>query len=205
MSNFAGYQWDYHPFCLLKYIVFIFVLAICTLSACSNDMKDVDALMSSYGVDKEIAEDVEIYYSDSAVVRIKITAPKLVRYLNKNQPNEEFPEGLVVEFYNIHKQPYSWLKADYGMRDVLKKQIITRKNVLMYNRKNEKILTSELIWDETEEILFTEKYVKIIQPATQDTTTGFGFETNQEFSRFEIKRKGSASLSMDQIKDDFKK
>jgi LPS export ABC transporter protein LptC len=168
-------------------------------------MKDVDALMSSYGVDREIAEDVEIFYSDSAVVRIKITAPKLVRYLNKNQPNEEFPEGLVVEFYNVHKQPYSWLKADYGMRDVLKKQIITRKNVLMYNRKNEKILTSELIWDETEEILFTEKFVKIIQPATQDTTTGFGFETNQEFSRFEIKRKGSASLSMEQIKEDFKK
>lgn len=205
MSNFAAYQWDYHPFCLLKYIVFSLFLAICTLCACSNDMKDVDALISSYGVDREIAEDVEIFYSDSAVVRIKITAPKLVRYLNKSQPNEEFPEGLVVEFYNVHKQPYSWLKADYGMRDVLKKQIITRKNVLMYNRKNEKILTSELIWDETNEILFTEKFVKIIQPATQDTTTGFGFETNQEFSRFEIKRKGSASLSMDQIKEDFKK
>ena len=168
-------------------------------------MKDVDALLSDFAVNKEIATDVEIYYSDSAVVRVKITAPKLVRYLDKASPNEEFPEGLLVEFYNKRENAYSWLKADYGMREVLKKQVITRRNVEMYNRKNEKILTSELIWDEAGEILFTEKYVKIIQPENQDTTTGFGFVTNQDFTRFEIKKKGAASLNIDKLKKELEK
>ena len=89
------------------------------------------------------------------------------------------------------------------MRDILKKRILTEGNVEMYNRKNEKLLTSELIWDEGEEILYTEKFVKIIQPESQDTTTGFGFITNQDFTRFEIKKKGSASLNLDKLKEDF--
>jgi LPS export ABC transporter protein LptC len=167
-------------------------------------MKEVDALVSDTGVNKEVATDVEIFYSDSAVVRIKITAPTLVRYIGKSSQDEEFPDGLVVEFYNNRKKPYSWLKADYGIRDVLKKRIVTRGNVEMYNRKDEKLMTSELIWDEGEEILSTEKYVKIIQPETQDTSTGFGFVTNQDFTRFEIKRKGSASLNLERLKEDFK-
>ena len=185
--------------------LFILILFLSTLYACSNDMKDVNELMGDAGVNQEVAKDVEIFYSDSAVVRIKITAPKLVRYLGKSSQDEEFPEGLLVEFYNKRKRPYSWLKADYGMRDVLKKKIVTQGNVEMYNRKNEKLLTSELIWDEGEEILYTEKFVKIIQPESQDTTTGFGFITNQDFSRFEIKRKGSASLNVEKLKADFEK
>ena len=183
----------------------ICALIICTISACSNDMKDVNELMGDVGTNVEIAKDVEIFYSDSAVVRIKISAPKLVRHIAKSSQDEEFPEGLLVEFYNNRKRPYSWLKADYGMRNVLKKQIVTQGNVEMYNRKGEKLMTSELIWDESEEILSTEKFVKIIQPESQDTTTGFGFITNQDFTRFEIKRKGSASLNLDKLKEDFEK
>ena len=183
----------------------ICALIICTISACSNDMKDVNELMGDVGTNVEIATDVEIFYSDSAVVRIKISAPKLVRHIAKSSQDEEFPEGLLVEFYNNRKRPYSWLKADYGMRNVLKKQIVTQGNVEMYNRKGEKLMTSELIWDESEEILSTEKFVKIIQPESQDTTTGFGFITNQDFTRFEIKRKGSASLNLDKLKEDFEK
>ena len=62
-----------------------------------------------------------------------------------------------------------------------------------------------MIWDESNELLYTEKFVKIIQPENQDTTTGFGFETNQDFTRFEIKRRGSASLNVEQLKADFEK
>ncbi len=183
-------------------IIFLF---ICMISACSNDIKDVNELLGDAGVNQEVANDVEIFYSDSAIVRIKITAPKLIRHLGRSSQDEEFPDGLLVEFYNNRKRPYSWLKADYGMRDVLKKKIVTKGNVEMYNRKNEKLLTSELIWDEGEEILYTEKYVKIIQPESQDTTTGFGFITNQDFTRFEIKKKGSASLNLEKLKSDFEK
>lgn len=182
----------------------IATITICTISACSNDMKDVEALISGAGVGKEVASDVEIFYSDSAVVRIKITAPTLVRHIGQSSQDEEFPDGLLVEFYNNKKRPYSWLKADYGMRDVLKKRIVTKGNVEMYNRKNEKLMTSELIWDEGEEILYTEKFVKIIQPESQDTSTGFGFVTNQDFTRFEIKKKGSASLNIERLKEDLK-
>lgn len=168
-------------------------------------MEDVDALINNPPVNQEIAKDVVIYYSDSAQVRVRITAPTLIRNLDRGKPNEEFPDGIFVEFLNNRQRVYSRLKADYGIRETLKKQIITRRNVEMYNAKGETIKSSELIWDENDEILFTEKYVMIIQPEKQDTQQGFGFVTNQDFTRFEIKSRGSASINVDKMKAEFKK
>lgn len=187
----------------MKYIFALFLLFLILLnSACINDVQEIDALLDGMSENREIAKTVEILYSDSAIVRVRIIAPTLVHYMKASSSIEEFPDGLKVEFLNANKKVYSWLIADYAIRDVVKKQIITQKNVELKNTRNERILTSELIWDEAEEILFTEKYVKIIQPQTQDTTEGFGFVTNQEFTKFEIKRRGIASINASRLKEE---
>ena len=66
----------------------------------------------------------------------------------------------------------------------------------------ENVKDESISWNEAEEILTTEKYVKIIQPQTQDTTEGFGFITNQEFTKFEIKRRGIASINASRLKEE---
>jgi LPS export ABC transporter protein LptC len=187
---------------LLLFIIFSFFLC---LSACTNDIKEIDDLLEGVENTKDIVKTVEILYSDSAIVRIRIIAPTLELYKKSGSSIEEFPDGLRVEFLNEQKKAYSWLVADYAIRNVQRKEIITRKNVVLKNSKNEKILTSELIWNESEEILQTDKYVKIIQPATQDTTEGFGFVTNQEFTKFEIKKRGIASLNAARLKEELEK
>jgi LPS export ABC transporter protein LptC len=187
----------------MKYIpAFAILFVLFWLSACTNDIKEIDDMLEEVENSKDIVKTVEILYSDSAIVRVRIIAPTLELYKDGAASIEEFPDGLKVEFLNKQKQAYSWLVADYAIRDVQKKEIITRKNVVLKNNKNEKILTSELIWNESEEILQTDKYVKIIQPATQDTTEGFGFVTNQEFTKFEIKKRGFASLNADRLKEE---
>jgi LPS export ABC transporter protein LptC len=187
----------------MKYFISLIIFLLCIfICSCTNDVQEIDAMLEGFSENKEIAKTVEILYSDSAVVRVRIIAPTLVHYMKASSSIEEFPDGLRVEFLNENKQAYTWLTADYAIRDVVSKQIITQKNVELRNRKNERILTSELIWNEMDEILFTEKYVKIIQPATQDTTEGFGFVTNQEFTKFEIKRRGIASLNAARLKEE---
>lgn len=193
---------NHYKYYLLIPVIFSWLIIV---SSCSNDMQEIDALVNNVSEEIELAKDIVMLYSDSAVVKVRITAPTLYTHVSRTTPNQEFPDGIYVEFLNDKKQVYSWLKADYALRQSQEKNIIMRRNVVMENNRGDLIKSSELIWDENEEILHTEKYVQIIQPEQQDTTEGFGFVTNQEFTRFEIKRKGSASLNADKIKQEFLK
>ncbi|MBK8051862.1 MAG: LPS export ABC transporter periplasmic protein LptC [Saprospiraceae bacterium] len=59
--------------------------------------------------------------------------------------------------------------------------------------------TSELIFDEIERIVYTEKLVRITNPIKGDTTYGFGFKANQDFTRFEIKKKVQGKINVSEI------
>lgn len=171
--------------------IFLFLIISLFLS-CTNDVEQVNALFSEIDSDKEIAHDVEIFYSDSAYVRIKIEAPKMIRYLEKSNQYEEFPEGLKVSFFNENGSTSSWLTAGYARRQESEKKIYVKDDVLVYNNRNDKMRAIELVWDETTEEIYTEKAVKIMQPSVGDTLFGYGVLANQDFTRFEIKKRVSA-------------
>lgn len=169
-------------------------------SSCVNDMKEVDLLMQDIdAIYMDTAREVRILYSDSARVQVEIEAPTLVRHLSKDDPRDEFPDGVYVKFYNGNQKVSSWLRADYAVK--LEKQdiIIARYNVQLYNANQEKLESPELIWNEKEEIMYTDKIVRITKPMTGDTTYGSGFETNQDFSRFEIKQNYTARMNSDEF------
>ncbi len=175
------------------------VIGFCIISSCAKNTQEIDALISQASVDKEVVNEATILYSDSAYVNVRITAPTLERHLSRSRPMEEFTDGIKVEFLNERGRSTGVLTAEYATREPIKQIITCRRNVYLTNYSGEQLLTSELIWDEKEEILKTEKFVKLIQSETQDTTMGFGFVSNQDFTRFEIKRKASASLNADEL------
>ena len=123
----------------------------------------------------------------------------LKRYQVRGENYDEFPNGLKVEFLNEDTLVKSWLIADYALRKENDKKIYVEDNVKLYNRRNDQLLTDELIWDEKSEELYTNKAVKIAQPSTGDTSFGFGFRADQEFSRFEIDRKFSAIRNIEEL------
>ena len=179
--------------------LFYLVIGISIIASCTKNTSEIDALISHASVDKEVVKDLTIFYSDSSYVNVRITAPTLERHLSRARPMEEYTDGIKVEFLNERGRSTGDLTADYATREPTKQIITCRRNVFLTNYSGEKLLSSELIWDEKEEILKTEKFVKLIQSETQDTTMGFGFVSNQDFTRFEIKRKASASLNADEL------
>jgi len=179
-----------------------FLIISIFLISCTNDVKDVDALFSDIDANKEIATGVEILYSDSSYVRIKIEAPKMIRHLDKDDPHEEFPDGLKVTFYGENGKPSSWLEAGYATRNEQDREVYVKDNVLVYNARNDKMRTIELIWDEAEKLIHTEKPVKIMQPSIGDTLFGYGVIANQDFTKFEIKRRVSAIKRFESLIDE---
>lgn len=175
-----------------------------SLIACSGDTSEIDKLFQDREVEQEIIEEVEILYSDSARVRLSVTSPELIRKNMDQKPVEIFPKGLKVKFFQNAYQPQTWLEADEATRFTEDKLIVLKGHVKLYNRKKDKLETAELIWDEEKQQIRTEKFVRITQPEKGDTTYGFGFKSDQEFNRFEIKRKFSGKIqeSMLQQLDD---
>ncbi len=176
-------------------ILALLILNIC----CSNKMDEVNKLFETIDTDIEYAEDVIVIYSDSAKVRLEVAGPFLERYVNKREPKDVFPKGVHVEFFNDQQEIISWLDSKYMERLEKKGLVYVRDSVVLYNTENEKLETSELIWDEVSERIYTDKFVRITQPERGDTSYGYGFETSKNFNEFIIKKNFSAKMSMDDI------
>lgn len=154
-------------------------------------MKEVNALVDKKELNVEIAKNVEILYSDSAIVRMKIIAPEMHRHLSKTNAKEEWPKGIHVDFYDLNKNSTAWLDAKYAIRIDKENKIIVKDSVVLHNQQGDILKSSELLWDQKKEILSTDEFVQIIQTSSQDTIYGFGFETDKDFKKFIIKRKFS--------------
>jgi len=186
---------------LMLFLYGIIANVILFISSCSGDTTRIDQLFTESVTEQEIVTDVKILYSDSAQVRLAVESPKLIRQQVDKKPVEFFPEGLYVEFYHNGFQPQTWLEADKGTRFPDEKRIILEGHVRLYNKKQDKLETAELIWDEEKQEIRTEKFVRITQPEKGDTTYGFGFISDQQFNRFEIKRKFSGKIEEAMLND----
>lgn len=180
--------------------IFISILFI-TVCGCSNSIEEVDALFTDRDLKIEQAKDVEILYSDSAQIKLKIKAPTLKRYVEKKNSIDEFPDGVLVEFYDNYGKIISWLESDYAIRKDEDKKIYVKQNVKLFNTNDDELSTDELIWNEETGEIFTNKYVRIAQPQRGDTLFGYGFIAKQEFQRFQLNKKvsGTKFLELDKL------
>ena len=173
---------------------YILVLGM-LVQACTTDLNDVKAITKEYDVSKDIGEKVKIIYSDSALVKMTIDAPVLERYNDLAEPKDVFPKGILISFLGPNRKPESWLTASEAIREPKKRKMTVRGNVQFYNLKNDKLQTSELIYDENLRKIYTEKFIRITRPSMGDTIYGIGFETDQNFNRIEIKQKIKGKLA----------
>lgn len=177
--------------------LFYGLLVVLGFTACSNEVEEINQLLAEdLQTNVERGKNIRIFYSDSASVKVIINAPVLERYNAYNDSKDVFPKGILIEFLNEQKVVDSWLKADNAVREARTSKVTAKGNVIFYNAKNEKLETPELIWDEKERIVYTEKIVRITQAEKGDTTYGFGFRANQDFSRIEIKKKVQGKMNV---------
>ncbi|MEL7252310.1 MAG: LPS export ABC transporter periplasmic protein LptC [Bacteroidota bacterium] len=155
--------------------------------SCENDLADVEALQERLNVKVETVKEVEILYSDSAQVKVRVTGPTMLNNLDRTEPFQEFVDGVLVEFFDPEDGSISsTLVARYAIRFERRGEIIARDSVVWESVTDQKLETEELIWQEREQQVFTRKFARISTPT--EIIYGHGFRANQDFSNARIQQ-----------------
>lgn len=167
----------------LHRLLFLPALAL-GLAACENALRREQEIFTQNDVAVEVGRGVEILYSDSARVRVRISGPVLLNFTERDDPRQEFPQGVKVDFLDERQQIKSTLTSKNAIRRQDKGQVTARDSVVLNTARRERLETEELIWDEKTEKIFTDKFVKVTKPG--EIIYGFGLEANQDFSYWKI-------------------
>lgn len=157
------------------------LLLILVLLACNQQQETgTDRIYSKADVEVEQTKNAEITYSDSALTKVIITGPMLMSYSERNNQRKEFPDGIRVEFYNDFGTVSSILTAKYAIQYDRESKVIVRDSVIWRSMEDQMLETSELIWDERQELVYTNKFSVITTPT--DTVFTQYFKATQNFS-----------------------
>ncbi len=191
------------PFISLLSIIIIF-------TSCENDIRTIRKWDYYEEIPTEVGTNVEMLYSDSLQVRVKVFAPHLVRYGGQDV-REEFDQGIEVDFINSNLNSSSRLTAKKATKKTItikdekgrtKREpvVIIQDSVVLVGNGGEMMITEELIWFEESDRLASDKFVTIIRP--DEVIYGNGFDSDKEFERWRI-RSVTGRFKSDSFKEDF--
>jgi LPS export ABC transporter protein LptC len=152
------------------------VLTICLLlfSACENDLNKVRAIAAADATKPiQTTKDVTVIYSDTAVVKAKVTAPLLIQYETK-QPYSILPKGVKVIFYDKNLKEEGTIVSDSAVMKNDNKLIQFYKNVVATNTEGTVYKSQELIWDQAKLQIYSNRQVYMTKLGG-DSMTGTSF------------------------------
>lgn len=127
-------------------------------------------------------DSVHTFLSDSALVMIEIKAPVEEVFENNNR---EWPEGLLLRYFDKEGAVSSTFESDYAFFDRKENLYKGTGNVIVKNVTNgDELRTEELYYDPKSEQFYTERFVTIL---TEDEVhTGEGLTANKDFTSYKI-------------------
>ncbi|MFM7079604.1 MAG: LPS export ABC transporter periplasmic protein LptC [Bacteroidota bacterium] len=150
---------------------------------CENDIEKVKLITGKDQLPVETAQGLNVIYSDSAVVKVKLKA-KTMRRFSGEEPYTEMPDGIHVAFFDNSMQTKTTLTASKAIKKDKSQMMEAFGNVEVVNAKGEKLNTEHLVWNEGTKKISSDEFVKI--STTDKIIFGNGFESNQDFSNYRI-------------------
>lgn len=166
-------------------IAALFSGAAFLLFACENNIEKIKAFSSPENLPTIEATNYKTMFTDSGEVRFSIKAPKLLRFEGDGKPYIEFPDGVELVKFDEHQNIISSITADYAKQFEKEEKWEAKNNVVATNAQGDTLKTEHLIWEEKEEKIYTEEFVRIIRE--NQIVTGIGFQSDQSLQNWRIK------------------
>ena len=132
----------------------------------------------------QVAVDLKSIESKNGSKSYRLSTPLMERYELAAEPFAEFRKGIKVETFNdTTRAVANTLVADYARLDEKKEVWEVRGNVVGRNLAEDKALfTEQLFWDQKQDKIYTDKYVRVVDGRNQ--YHGTGFESDGAFKRW---------------------
>ena len=154
--------------------------------ACSGkDKKLAEAISENDTLPSMKSLGVTTLISDSGITRYKIVAEEWLIHDKKNHPYWAFEKGVYLEKFDTLFRVDASIKADTAYYHEKKKLWELRGHVQILSQRGDKFQTDLLFWDEKKEKVYSDKFIQIEQE--DKVIKGYGFESNQDLSEYEIK------------------
>lgn len=129
------------------------------------------------------AEEITMFYTEKNLMKVLLKAKKINEFQNGDQ---EFPEGIYIEFYDdagkitstLRANSAYYFKAEYKWRGLGDVEVI---NI----EKKQQLNTEELFWKPDTKKIFTDKFVTI--KLENEILYGTGFDADQDLSNYTMK------------------
>jgi LPS export ABC transporter protein LptC len=179
------------PYCLLSRmepfgcLAWVLLMGLAGLSSCKDEQADLDKMASYKGPLMEV-DNIQTLYSDSARLKVKMTASKQLQMQNGD---EVYPKGVNIIFYDKDGRISASLRSDRAKKvKQQEKELYTAYGnvVVVNNKKGETVNTEELNWSPTTKKIYTDKFVTIT--TADEVLKGEGLDTDQDFSYTRIRK-----------------
>jgi LPS export ABC transporter protein LptC len=168
------------------------------LASCKNsDVETIKSFSHPPGSPEVVADNLNLTFSDSSIIRYKLECPKLLIYQDEEEPYNEFPQGFKITQFDRNKKIISSITASYGKKYEKKELWEAKQNVVAVTEKGDSLKTELLYYDERKGIIYSDQFVKIIQK--EQIITGIGFESDIQMKKWKIiQPKGTVVIEVQQ-------
>lgn len=165
---------------------FYLLVFFMTLNSCVNDLETIKKVATRSDAPEDVTENLEILYTDSGYAQFQLFA-KLAETYVKPVELTKLKDGLKINFFDEKGNIVSSLTALYGEINTKEGTFYAKDSVQLFNYEFEqKLETEELIWNQKDSSIISEK--PVIVYTKKGILFGTGIESKQDFSKYTFKR-----------------
>lgn len=161
------------------------IIMLLLFPACTSKKKELgEAILERDSLPGMKTFGVSTLISDSGITRYKLDAEEWFIYDKKNPPYWSFEKGVYLEKFDSVFNIDASIKADTAYYYERQKLWELRGHVFIKNQKGEKFETQLLFWNQNTQKVYSDKFIRIEQE--DKIITGYGFESNQQMTKYVI-------------------
>lgn len=153
-------------------------LAVTLFFGCESNFKEVQKINFTEFTPGGDADNVNLKYTDSGLIKVILISPKMLDYTSVSFPFTEFPKGIDVTFYDDKAQK-THVTSNYAVSYKQTGIIDLQGKVRISTQKGQLLETEQLYYDQKNEWFFTEKRFKFTD--TKGVSNGQGIDFSRDF------------------------
>ncbi|MCW2118670.1 LPS export ABC transporter periplasmic protein LptC [Flavobacterium sp. 7A] len=161
-----------------RLVYIVTAIAVTFFFGCESNFKEVQKINFSEFIPGGDADNVNLKYTDSGLIKVVLLSPKMLDYSNISFPFTEFPKGIDVTLYD-KKAKTTKVTSNYAISYSQTGIIDLQGKVRIISQDGQKLETEQLFYDQKNEWFYTEKRFKFTD--LKGVSNGQGIDFSKDF------------------------